>query len=80
MAAVVNGLESYPVELWVRSPCVAICELNADDICIGCGRSRAEITDWARLDADGKRAVNVRAEQRRQELNTTAATRRPGKG
>jgi len=52
------------VELWVRSPCVAVCTLNTEDICIGCGRSRDEITDWARLSAEEKRAVNSRAEQR----------------
>lgn len=61
------------MELWVRSPCVAICELNADDICIGCGRNRDEITDWAQLDADGKRAVKTRAEQRLQVLAATPA-------
>lgn len=61
------------MELWVRSPCVAICELNADDICIGCGRNRDEITDWARLDADAKRAVKARAEQRLQGLTPLPA-------
>jgi len=68
------------VALWVRSPCVAICELNAENICIGCGRSREEITHWARLDADGKRAVNVRAEQRLQALNATVVTPCTDKG
>lgn len=42
----------------VQSPCNKICTLNADNICIGCGRSRAEIGGWSQLsDGDRKRVV-----------------------
>ena len=30
----------------VASPCVQICELDDDDICMGCLRSADEIRDW----------------------------------
>ncbi len=48
----------------VQSPCNKICTLNADHICVGCGRSRAEIGGWTQMsDADRKRVV-VRAKER----------------
>lgn len=30
----------------IESPCVNICILNPDQICMGCGRSLDEITNW----------------------------------
>ena len=30
----------------IESPCIQVCELE-DDICIGCGRSKDEITFWS---------------------------------
>ncbi len=42
----------------VESPCNKICTLNADHICVGCGRSRAEIGGWTQMsDVDRKRVV-----------------------
>ena len=41
----------------VASPCVSICALDDDDICIGCQRSVAEITRWVSMDNDERRAV-----------------------
>jgi uncharacterized protein len=31
----------------VASPCVDICRLNDQDICIGCRRTLAEIAEWS---------------------------------
>ena len=28
------------------SPCKQICRLNKDDVCVGCGRTKKEITEW----------------------------------
>jgi predicted Fe-S protein YdhL (DUF1289 family) len=40
----------------IESPCVNICALDpASDVCLGCGRSLAEITRWARY-SDQERA------------------------
>ena len=38
------------VEKPVRSPCVHVCALDEQDICIGCQRTAAEITRWGRMD------------------------------
>lgn len=34
-------------ELFPASPCVSICTLDDDDVCVGCGRSLDEITQWS---------------------------------
>ena len=31
----------------IDSPCIRNCCLNNDDICLGCGRSLQEITQWS---------------------------------
>jgi hypothetical protein len=40
------------------SPCVKICVVDPlSGLCIGCGRTLAEIAAWGELDADAQRAV-----------------------
>jgi len=39
-------LELMQQEETLRSPCVRICTLDDDDICIGCGRTLEEIKRW----------------------------------
>ncbi|MFT6153417.1 MAG: putative Fe-S protein YdhL (DUF1289 family) [Crocinitomicaceae bacterium] len=34
----------------VKSPCIAVCALDENDMCIGCYRSGQEITDWGEMD------------------------------
>lgn len=41
----------------VKSPCVSICALDDQDICIGCQRTADEITRWGRMTNDERRAV-----------------------
>ncbi|MET0126942.1 MAG: DUF1289 domain-containing protein [Pseudomonas caspiana] len=41
----------------VASPCVSICALDDDDVCLGCQRTVKEITDWHAMDNDQRRAV-----------------------
>lgn len=41
----------------VASPCVNVCALDEQDVCIGCQRTVQEITRWARMDNDERRAV-----------------------
>lgn len=48
----------------VESPCVKICELNAQGVCVGCGRDRAEIGGWMSMSAAQKRQTNERAAAR----------------
>ena len=47
-----------------RSPCVSICVLDDDDICMGCYRSAVEITEWFMSSADEKRAILLLARER----------------
>jgi len=48
----------------VDSPCNKICQLNADDVCVGCGRERREIGAWTQLAEAEKRKVVERARAR----------------
>lgn len=48
----------------VRSPCIAVCSLDDNDLCIGCQRTADEITRWGRMSDDQKRAVLALTEQR----------------
>ncbi len=49
----------------IKSPCINVCVLNADDICEGCYRSMQEITQWSRYDESMKREVMEKTRQRR---------------
>jgi len=39
------------------SPCVAICSTLFDEVCRGCGRTAAEVSNWVFLSEDEKRQV-----------------------
>lgn len=41
----------------VASPCVNICALDDEDICIGCQRNVDEITRWSRMNNAERRQV-----------------------
>ena len=49
----------------VASPCIAICQLGADDLCVGCLRSMDEIRDWPIMTAEEKRTVLSNIEARK---------------
>lgn len=40
-----------------KSPCVRICTLDNNSVCIGCGRNAYEIKNWSSFSDDIKRAV-----------------------
>lgn len=48
----------------VPSPCVSICALDHDDVCLGCQRTVKEITDWHALNNDQRRGVLVLCHER----------------
>ncbi|WP_372747227.1 DUF1289 domain-containing protein [Litorivivens sp.] len=48
----------------VKSPCISVCALDEDDLCMGCYRTMQEITDWSEYPNEVKREVIVRAQQR----------------
>ncbi|SDH77104.1 hypothetical protein SAMN05216588_107131 [Pseudomonas flavescens] len=45
------------VERPVASPCVHVCALDEQDICIGCQRNVDEITRWSRMENAERRQV-----------------------
>lgn len=49
-----------------QSPCISVCVLDEQDICVGCYRSAGEITDWFMAGPDGKREILRRARERRE--------------
>ena len=46
------------------SPCVNICTLDDDYVCMGCLRTLEEITAWANLTGEQQWAVLAELEQR----------------
>ena len=47
------------------SPCIGICRLDEQAICVGCGRSIDEIAEWGRAGEARRRAINDEAARRR---------------
>jgi predicted Fe-S protein YdhL (DUF1289 family) len=43
----------------VTSPCSGVCRLNAQQVCVGCGRTGMEIGEW--LAASDARRESIRA-------------------
>ncbi len=43
LAAIARGNRA----LYPASPCVSICTLDDDDVCVGCSRTLDEITHWS---------------------------------
>ena len=39
------------------SPCVGICELNPSEICVGCLRTKDEISIWKKIDNEQKKSI-----------------------
>jgi len=57
----------HPVPLpRVESPCIKVCTLDAQNVCIGCGRTIDEIASWSRLSVEQQRAICERAAQRKE--------------
>jgi len=49
--------EQPTVDKPVRSPCVSVCVLDDNDICVGCQRAGQEISNWGKMDNQQRRAV-----------------------
>ena len=48
----------------VASPCVSLCALDEDDLCVGCQRSADEIRRWGLMDNRERREVLQRCVER----------------
>lgn len=47
----------------INSPCIKICKLNEDKVCIGCYRTIDEITGWKTFTETEKQSVLTRIKQ-----------------
>ncbi len=57
----------------ILSPCVGICELGADDLCVGCLRSGLEISRWRDMgDAERRHVMDVVLPERERAREATA--------
>jgi len=48
----------------VESPCIKVCQLNAQNVCVGCGRTLAEIAAWSQMSEATRREVCAAAATR----------------
>lgn len=58
------------------SPCVRICTLNADNICIGCGRNAYEIQNWVNFSDETKRTIKLQLKDRLKDILEKLRTKR----
>ena len=49
----------------VKSPCIEVCSLNDQDVCIGCYRTANEIIEWFSASDERKRAILSAVNERR---------------
>ena len=49
----------------VKSPCIEVCSLNHEDVCIGCYRTAHEIIEWFSASDERKREILAAIGQRR---------------
>jgi hypothetical protein len=61
-----SDTHALPADVPVPSPCVDVCRLDAQGLCIGCRRTIDEIAEWSRA-----------SEVRRREILRTLALRTP---
>lgn len=69
--------DSEDIEERVPSPCNRVCTLDDADICLGCGRTLAEIKAWGGAGNDLRRKI-VATAQARSEAREEAARQRTG--
>jgi predicted Fe-S protein YdhL (DUF1289 family) len=41
----------------VASPCIDVCQLDERQVCVGCGRTLREITDWSAASVARRREI-----------------------
>lgn len=51
----------------IPSPCISLCLLDKNDVCVGCYRTANEIVEWMGCDNDKKREILIKCQNRRQD-------------
>ena len=39
------------------SPCIHVCKLDKEDVCVGCGRTMREISEWFKMTEEQREEV-----------------------
>jgi len=56
-------------QVWPASPCVGVCVLDeGEGLCVGCGRTIAEIGNWLKFDDAERAAVFTQLESRLEKM------------
>ena len=53
----------------VKSPCIEVCSLNDQDVCIGCHRTANEIIEWFSANDERKQEILAAVSDRRGETH-----------
>jgi uncharacterized protein len=57
-SAYISSWDHHPGKIPLETPCVNICLLDSETgLCVGCGRSIAEIASWAAMSDSERRAI-----------------------
>lgn len=56
-------------DVLIASPCISICALDENDVCVGCYRSAAEITRWSQANNAERRQIIANAHERAKAVN-----------
>ena len=48
----------------IKSPCISLCALDINDVCMGCQRTGEEISRWGTMTNQQRRDVLEQVEQR----------------
>lgn len=52
----------------VRSPCVSVCALDENDVCIGCQRTGEEIFRWTSMTNEERKEVLLKVAEREKKV------------
>ena len=56
-------------DVLIASPCISICALDENDVCVGCYRSAQEITRWSNADNPERQQILTSAAERARAAN-----------
>jgi predicted Fe-S protein YdhL (DUF1289 family) len=56
----------------IESPCISICALDDDNVCVGCYRTLDEIAIWNQASNDEKKIILIASHERSKKNNPFA--------
>lgn len=52
----------------ISTPCVRLCKLNAEQVCIGCGRTKSDIMVWTHIEETDRKQLMEEAKSRLKQM------------